>query len=100
MKMLDAEARRTIGQRLPDWSLVQGRDAITRTIVLKDFNEAFGVMARIALVAERMNHHPEWRNVYNRLEITLATHDAGGLTDRDLKLATAIDAIAAGLDQR
>ncbi|HAJ47735.1 MAG TPA: 4a-hydroxytetrahydrobiopterin dehydratase, partial [Alphaproteobacteria bacterium] len=71
---------------LPGWSLVQGRDAVTRTFQFKDFSEAFGFMTRIALKAEQMDHHPEWFNVYNRVEITLTTHDAGGLSQRDIDL--------------
>ncbi|MGB1015892.1 MAG: 4a-hydroxytetrahydrobiopterin dehydratase [Nannocystaceae bacterium] len=78
---------------LPHWKQVAGRDAITRTIVLSDFNEAWGLMSRVALHAEQMNHHPEWFNVYNRVEITLSTHDAGGLSERDIQLAQAIDAL-------
>lgn len=78
----------------PGWALVSGREAITRRYVFKDFSAAFGFMARAALVAERLNHHPEWFNVWNRVEITLATHDAGGLTRLDFELAAAMDAIA------
>ena len=70
------------------------RDAIKRTFVFKDFGEAFAFMTRIALVAEQMNHHPEWSNVWNRVEVTLSTHDAGGVTELDLKLAEAMDRIA------
>lgn len=76
------------------WALVEGRDAIKKTFVLKDFSEAWGFMSRIALKAETMNHHPEWFNVYNKVEITLSTHDCGGLSDRDVTLATFIDSIA------
>ena len=72
---------------LPGWTLVQGRDAIQKTYRFPDFNTAFAVMTRVALKAEKMDHHPEWFNVYNRVEITLSTHDAGGLTARDLELA-------------
>lgn len=78
---------------LPDWDYDEARDAITRTIVFGDFAEAFGFMAQIALVAEKMDHHPEWLNVWNRVEITLTTHDAGGLSERDIELADAIDAV-------
>lgn len=81
---------------LADWSEVDGRDAITRTFELEDFVTAFGFMARVALIAEKMDHHPEWTNVYNRVEITLSSHDAGGLTGRDIALATAIDRLADG----
>jgi 4a-hydroxytetrahydrobiopterin dehydratase len=91
---LDDAARKTIPTRLPGWRLVEGRDAIAKTFTFKDFNAAFGFMTRAALVAERMNHHPEWLNVWNRVEVTLSTHDAGGLTERDLKLAEAMDRIA------
>jgi 4a-hydroxytetrahydrobiopterin dehydratase len=78
---------------LPDWDYDEGRDAITRSIVFTDFAEAFGFMAQVALIAERMNHHPEWTNVWNRVEVLLTTHDAGGLSPRDIELAEAIDAI-------
>jgi 4a-hydroxytetrahydrobiopterin dehydratase len=91
---LDDAARTAIPARLPGWRLVEGRDAIARTYSFKDFNAAFGFMTRVALVAERMNHHPEWLNVWNRVEVTLSSHDAGGLTERDLKLAEAMDRIA------
>jgi 4a-hydroxytetrahydrobiopterin dehydratase len=76
--------------------MVDGRDAISRTFTFADFSAAFGFMARAALAAERMNHHPEWFNVWNRVEVTLSTHDAGGLTERDVKLAEALDRIAGG----
>lgn len=79
---------------LTGWSEVPGRDAITRKFVFQDFNEAFGFMTRAALVAEKMDHHPEWSNVYKTVEVTLSTHDAGGLTELDVKLATAMNAIA------
>lgn len=85
-----AEALASIG----DWSLVDGRDAITRTFRFKDFNAAFGFMSRAALKAEKMDHHPEWFNVYNRVEVTLSTHDAGGLTELDIKLARFMDRVA------
>jgi 4a-hydroxytetrahydrobiopterin dehydratase len=91
---LDEAARKDIPVRLPAWRMVDGRDAITRTFTFKDFNAAFGFMTRVALAAERMNHHPEWFNVWNRVEVTLSTHDAGGLTERDLKLAEAMDRMA------
>lgn len=79
---------------LPGWREAEGRDAIERTYRFGDFNEAFGFMARVALVAEKMDHHPEWRNVYRTVEVTLTTHDSGGLTERDVRLARAMDAIA------
>lgn len=78
---------------LPGWSLVPGRDAITRTFTFADFSGAWGFMSRVALLAERMDHHPEWSNVWNRVEITLSTHDVGGLSGRDVKLARAVDAL-------
>ena len=71
-----------------------GRDAIERTFTFKDFNEAFGFMSRAALVAEKSDHHPEWRNVYKTVEVVLSTHDAGGVTSRDIELAKAMNAIA------
>ncbi|HLN22902.1 MAG TPA: 4a-hydroxytetrahydrobiopterin dehydratase [Patescibacteria group bacterium] len=78
---------------LPDWRLVEHRDAIGRAFRFGDFAEAFSFMTRVALIAERMNHHPEWSNVYNRVEIVLTTHDAGGLSANDIALARAIDAV-------
>ena len=74
------------------WSLAEGRDAITKTFRFKDFRQAFGWMTGIALLAEKMDHHPEWSNVYNRVEVTLTTHDAGGLSALDVALAQAMDA--------
>ena len=81
---------------LKGWSEVPGRDAITRKFVFKDFNEAFGFMTRAALVAEKMDHHPEWFNVYKTVDVTLSTHDAGGVTELDVKLAQAMDKLAGG----
>ncbi len=78
---------------LPDWT-AKGDASITRTFKFADFSEAFGFMARAALAAEAMNHHPEWSNVYNKVTVTLTTHDAGGLTDKDLALAAAMDKAA------
>ena len=90
------DAERTSGlAKLQGWMMVAGREAITRRFVFKDFSEAFGFMTRAALAAERLNHHPEWCNVWNRVEVTLATHDAGGLTRLDLELAAAMDQLAA-----
>jgi 4a-hydroxytetrahydrobiopterin dehydratase len=94
---LSAEARHTALKELKGWSEVDGREAIARTFTFKDFNEAFGFMARAALVAERNDHHPEWRNVYKTVEVVLATHDAGGVTGLDVALAKAMNAIAAQL---
>jgi 4a-hydroxytetrahydrobiopterin dehydratase len=78
-------------ETLPLWKQAAGRDAITRSLKFKDFAEAFGFMAEIALVAEKADHHPEWSNVYNRVDILLATHESDGVTERDVKLAEAID---------
>ena len=80
--------------QLPGWSRVEGRSAINKRFTWADFNEAWGFMSRIALVAEQMNHHPEWQNVWNRVEITRSTHDAGGLSKRDFELAAAIERVA------
>jgi 4a-hydroxytetrahydrobiopterin dehydratase len=91
---LTAQARQSALAKLSGWSEATGRDAITKTFTFKDFNEAFGFMARVALVAEKMDHHPEWSNVYKTVEVTLSTHDAGGLTELDVKLAEAMDKIA------
>ena len=84
---LTGAARAAALAKLVGWNEVDGRDAITRKFTFKDFNEAFGFMARAALIAEKLDHHPEWFNVYNRVEVILATHDAGGVTERDVKLA-------------
>jgi 4a-hydroxytetrahydrobiopterin dehydratase len=93
---LDQTARQGLSAKLPGWRLAEGRDAIQKTFKFKDFSEAFGFMARAALVAEKIDHHPEWANVWNRVDVTLATHSAGGLTDLDVKLAEAMDRIAGG----
>jgi len=92
--MLQRLDRTEVLRQLPLWKAAEGREAITRSIVFGTFNEAFGFMTRIALAAERLDHHPEWFNVYNRVEIVLTTHDASGLTDRDVALATLIDQAA------
>lgn len=81
---------------LPGWSLSADGAAITRTYVFADFVAAFGFMTRAAIHAEKADHHPEWFNVYNRVEVTLTTHDVGGLSGRDLALARAMDSLAAG----
>src|SRR5438876_7094241 len=97
VKRLSAEARKSALQGIPGWSEVSGREAIARTFTFKDFNEAFGFMSRAALVAEKNDHHPEWRNVYRTVEVLLSTHDAGGVTQRDIDLAKAMNAIASQL---
>jgi 4a-hydroxytetrahydrobiopterin dehydratase len=91
-KLTEAE-RQSLAQDLPKWRLVDGRDAIARGFRFADFSAAWGFMSRVALLAEQQDHHPEWSNVYNRVEITLATHDVGGLSARDVRLAKAIDAL-------
>ena len=93
---LSGEARKDALGKLKGWTEVAGRDAITKKFVFKDFNEAFGFMARAALIAEKLDHHPEWFNVYKNVEVTLSTHDAGGLTDLDVTLAEAMDRLVAG----
>jgi len=88
----DARARALAG--LEGWTEVEGRDAIRKRYTFADFNAAFGFMARAALVAEKLDHHPEWFNVYKTVDVTLSTHDAGGVTERDIALATAMDGFA------
>lgn len=83
--------RKAAFEKLPEWKGVEGRDAIYKEFTFKDFNEAFSFMTRTALVAEQMCHHPEWFNVYNRVEVTLSTHDCNGLSVNDVKLATTMD---------
>jgi 4a-hydroxytetrahydrobiopterin dehydratase len=85
---------------LPDWTAAEGRDAIRRTWRFGDFNAAFAFMTRVALTAEKLDHHPEWLNVYNRVEVTLATHDADGVTALDVQLAAFMDAAASALGGR
>ena len=94
-KLTDAERDAFLGAN-PDWRPVDGRDAVARHFQFGDFNEAFGFMTRVALAAEKADHHPEWFNVYNKVEITLSTHDAGGLSERDVALAGFIDRAADG----
>ncbi|MGE0734372.1 MAG: 4a-hydroxytetrahydrobiopterin dehydratase [Alphaproteobacteria bacterium] len=92
LKKLEPAARAAALAGLAGWVDVAGRDAIVRDFKFKDFIEAFAFMTRVALYAERMDHHPEWSNVYNKVSITLTTHDCGGLSERDVKLAKLIDA--------
>ena len=94
MNRLTDSERDTALAKLPGWSLRADGQAINRTFAFADFSAAFGFMTRVALAAERQGHHPDWSNVYNRVDITLTTHDAGGLTMRDIRLAEAIDKLA------
>jgi len=91
---LSADERKEALSTLTGWSEVEGRDAITRQFVFKNFAEAFGFMTQSALVAEKLNHHPEWSNVYKTVDVTLTTHDCDGLSALDVKLAKRMDAIA------
>lgn len=95
---LDGPARTAALAELPDWREAEGRDAIRRAFRFGSFNEAWGFMSRAALTAEKMDHHPEWFNVYNRVEVTLTTHDAGGVTALDIELAKAMERFAAASD--
>lgn len=94
---LTADKRAKALDSLPEWKAVARKDAITRTFVFADFSEAFGFMSRAALAAEKMNHHPEWTNSYKKVAVTLTTHEAEGLTERDIRLARQMDAIATTL---
>jgi 4a-hydroxytetrahydrobiopterin dehydratase len=94
MQKLSGEARKAALARIRGWSQSLGRDAISKTFEFEDFSAAFGFMTRVALVAEKLGHHPEWFNLYRTVDVTLSTHDAGGLTERDIALAEAIDRIA------
>jgi 4a-hydroxytetrahydrobiopterin dehydratase len=91
MKKLDTKARKAALKKLPKWKDVKGRDAIARKFEFKDFNEAFSFMSRVALLAEKMDHHPEWFNVYKTVNVTLSTHDAGGITENDIAMASAME---------
>lgn len=95
IEKLSGEARESALARLDGWTEAEGRDAITKEFRFADFNRAFAFMARVALMAEKTDHHPEWFNVYNRIDVTLSTHDAGGLTERDIALAEFMDQAAA-----
>jgi 4a-hydroxytetrahydrobiopterin dehydratase len=95
-KLTSAE-RAALAGELPAWRHEAGRDAIVRTFVFADFVQAFGFMSQVALIAERMDHHPEWSNVYKTVQVLLTTHDANGLTRKDVELALAMDRIARGL---
>ena len=91
---LSEAARRALPGELPGWTPVEGRDALKKTFQFKNFSQAWGFMSRVALAAEKLDHHPEWFNVYNRVEITLTTHDCDGLSELDVKLAKRIDKFA------
>ena len=95
MKKLTIDELKAALKRLPDWRLAETREAITRKFQFVDFDAAFAFMTRSALLAAKMDHHPEWFNVYNKVDVTLATHDAGGVTQKDIDLATAMDGYAA-----
>jgi 4a-hydroxytetrahydrobiopterin dehydratase len=100
MARLEGEERARALEELSGWALDETRDAIARRFRFRDFQEAFSFMTRVALAAEKADHHPEWTNVWNRVDILLTTHDAGGLTDKDVALARVIDAAAAQLALR
>lgn len=91
---LDPAARAQALADLKGWSPIEGRDAIHRRFGFKNFSEAWGFMTRVALMAEKMDHHPEWHNVYNRVDVVLTTHDAGGVTEKDIALAAFMNKIA------
>jgi 4a-hydroxytetrahydrobiopterin dehydratase len=93
IERLDEDEREDALHDLPEWEYDEARDAIGASFVFEDFGEAFAFMTRVALLAEKADHHPNWTNVWNRVDITLTTHDAGGLTARDVALARAIDAL-------
>ena len=95
MEKLSPATRKGALEGLPEWHDVPGRDAIMRKFEFRDFNAAFAFMTRVALLAEKMDHHPEWCNVYNKVDVTLSTHDAGGVTEKDIAMATAMDSYAA-----
>lgn len=97
VRRLSGEERRRFFETHPAWNEVANRDAAERSLRFADFNAAFGFMTQIALAAEKADHHPEWFNVYNRVDIVLTTHDAGGLSERDAAMARVIDAAAARL---
>jgi len=94
VRRLTDEERRAALAELDGWRPAEGREAFQKSFRFKDFNHAWGFMARAALMAEKMDHHPEWFNVYNRVDVTLTTHEAGGVTDRDVTLAKFLDSIA------
>jgi 4a-hydroxytetrahydrobiopterin dehydratase len=96
MPKLEPAAREAALKELPNWREVPGRDVIARKFEFRDFNAAFGFMTRVALLAERMDHHPEWMNIHKTVDVRLTTHDAGGLTEKDIRMAKAMDRYAVG----
>jgi 4a-hydroxytetrahydrobiopterin dehydratase len=90
---LTSTQRETLAADLPGWAMVEGRDAIHQSFKFADFSAAWAFMTRVALLAEKQDHHPEWENVYNKVSIVLTTHDVNGLSDRDVKLAKAINSL-------
>jgi 4a-hydroxytetrahydrobiopterin dehydratase len=96
MEKLNSAVRAAFLREFPEWREAEGRDAIARLFQFQDFNRAFGFMTRVALLAERLDHHPEWFNVYNRIEVTLSTHDADGVTEKDIAMAKAMEEYAKG----
>ncbi len=94
IRKLDPAARDALLAELAGWRLADGREAIEKRFTFQDFNEAFGFMARVALMADKIDHHPEWSNVYNRVDILLTTHDCDGLSERDAALARFIETAA------
>ncbi|PKP96993.1 MAG: 4a-hydroxytetrahydrobiopterin dehydratase [Alphaproteobacteria bacterium HGW-Alphaproteobacteria-13] len=98
VRKLDEAERAALLTRFPLWTHEPGRDAIRRRFLFADFARAFGFMSSVAIIAEKMDHHPEWSNVYNRVDILLTTHDCDGLSERDAKLAEAIEALVQGSD--
>ncbi|VDK48645.1 unnamed protein product [Anisakis simplex] len=96
MQSLDATQRKQLLEPLlsSGWSMVEGRDAIKKQFLFKNFNEALGFMVRVGLQSEKLDHHPEWFNVYNKVDVTLSSHDVNGLSERDIKLATFMDKAA------
>lgn len=95
VEQLNEDQRAAALDRLGEWDYDEARDALTRSFLFADFSEAFAFMTRVALLAEKADHHPEWSNVWNRVDILLATHDAGGLSQRDVRMAEAIDLLLA-----
>jgi 4a-hydroxytetrahydrobiopterin dehydratase len=91
VEQLDEQQRAAALDRLGEWDYDDARDALTRSFLFADFSEAFAFMTRVALLAEKFDHHPEWSNVWNRVDILLTTHDAGGLSARDVRMAEAVD---------